>query len=505
MPDVIVVGSGANGLTAACYLAKAGRQVTLLTHGAVGGMACRHEFSPGYQSPGILTETSLLRRWVVDDLGLEGHGLRYSVDGQVLAIGQVADGSAHRLTLSHDPAATRASIAKLSEKDADSYGRFLEFYQRIGTPITKLLSNIPADVVDPSSGDLWNLLKRGAQIRRLGKKDMFEVLRLAPMAVYDWLDEWFENDLLKAAMALPAVTESYSAPWSPGTNANLLMRQICQGNDVEGGGLALIAALELAARGFGVTIQNARIAQILPGRGVRTDDGALIEASTIVAGCDPKTVFLKMLDRNELPHQFEQRIRNYRTRGLCSQLLLALDAEPTLPGNSGADRIRLLSNLDGIEQSFDPIKFGELPERPSLELYLPSRAHEDLAPHGHAVASVMIHYTPYELTGGWHSSDRDGLITRVLGLIDESLPGFSRSVVGRELLTPRDIEERYGASGGHIYHGEHALDQLLVRPTPECCQYRTPFEGLYLCSGGTFPGGGLTCAPGALAARAVLD
>lgn len=500
MVEVIVIGAGVNGLTAACYLAKAGRQVTLLGQGAIGGMASRHEFHPGYRSPGVLTETTQLRRWVVDDLGLESHGLRYAQESQVLAIG-----NGQQLVLSCDQTATQASIAKVSTKDAHSYEGFLEFYQRIETPITKLLNNIPANLVDPSAGDLWNMFKRGVQLRRLGKKDMLEILRLAPMAIYDWLDEWFENDLLKAALALPAVTESYSAPWSPGTNANLLMRQVCQGNDVEGDGLALIAALEQAARAFGVTIlEHARVAQVLPGQGVLTEDGEKIEASTVVASCDPKTLFLKLIDRNQLSHQFEQRILNYRTRGLCSQLLLALDQAPTLPGNASAQRIRLLTDLDGIEQSFDPIKYGELPQRPSLEIYLPSLAHDDLAPRGHAVASVMIHYTPYDLANGWQQADRNDLVTNVLDMIDESLPSFSQSVVARELLTPRDIELRYGTTGGHIFHGEHALDQLLVRPTPECCQYRTPFAGLYLCSGGSFPGGGLTCAPGALAARAIL-
>ena len=501
MPDVVVVGAGVNGLTAACYLARAGRQVSLLAHGAVGGMASRHEFHPGYRSSGILTETTQLRRWVVDDLELEKHGLRYAPSSPVVVMG-----GDQQLVLGHDSAATRASIARLSEKDADSYGRYLEFYQRIERPIAKLLNSIPADVVELSPGDLWSMLKRGVQLRRLGKNDMLEVLRLAPMAVYDWLDEWFESDLLKAGLALPAVTESYSAPWSPGTNANLLIRQVCQGNDVEGGGLALIDALVRAARGFGVSIQeDERVEQILPGRGVRTEGGSIIEASTIVAGCDPKTVFLKLLDRNTVNHQLEQRIRNYRARGLSSQLLLALDTPPTLPGETEADRIRFLSSLDGIEKSFDPIKFGELPERPSLEMYLPSRVHQDLAPAGHAVASVMIHYTPYELAGGWQPTDRDGLIESTLRVIEESVPGFSRSVVGSQLLTPRDIEERYGTSGGHVLHGEHGIDQLLVRPTPECSRYKTPFEGLYLCSGGTFPGGGLTCAPGALAARAILD
>ncbi len=495
---VLVLGGDSNGLTAACYLAKAGRSVTLLTHGPLGGLASRHEFHPGYQSPGVLGETSGLRRSVVSDLQLEQHGLRFADNAGVLAIGP---DSTIAITNSRD--ATTESIRGVSARDADRYREYFQFLDSVRAPLTQFLNSPPPDLVDPSFTDIRGLLMRGFQLRRLGKALMLEVLRLAPMAVYDWMDEWFENDLLKAALALPAVTESYTAPWSAGTNANLLAQQVTGGNDVVGDGLALTDALVQAARSLGVDIREQTVASIDPGRGVETTDGESISATTIVTSLDPKTVFLRLLRPELLDHGFEQRITNYRARGLRSQLLLAIDRPLKLRDETPANRLRLVSSLASVERSFDPIKYGRFSDEPSLEVYLPSADHPELAPDGHAVAAVTIHYTPYDLAGGWTERSREELTRLVIQQLGERLPDLADTIVGHELLAPPDIETRYGVTGGHVFHGEHSLDQLLVRPTPECCQYTTPFPGLVLCGGGTFPGGGLTCAPGALASRVV--
>jgi phytoene dehydrogenase-like protein len=522
--DVVVIGGGVNALTAAAYLAKAGSKVAIVCPAdKVGGLCSRHEFHPGFASPGILSDTSMFRSWVVDDLGLKEHGLTYAKTTRTMAFGKD-----QQLILSDNTEDTAEEIAKFSARDAGNYRAMKAFYEKINGPISQFLNNIPADIVDPRQSDLWALFKRGFQLRKLGKKDMLEVLRLAPMTVYDWLDEWFENDGLKAALALPAVTESYSGPWSPGTNANLLMQQVTRGPSVKGDGLALIAVLEKAARSFGVHFENGEVCSIVPGKGVELKDKRFIEAGTIMAACGPKKVFLEMINARELTHKFEQRVAKFRTRGLTSQLLLAIDGSAFSDQGSETDivsttsrtdqtnsklktqnsklssRALIAEDLDSIERAFDPIKYDEVTSRPSLEVYLPSREHGDLAPAGHSVVSVMIHYTPYSLKGGWTDEARESLSGNVIKILDEKMPGIKQSIVGQELLTPPDIEARYGVSGGQVYEGEHALDQLLVRPTPECSQYKTPFEGLYLCSGGSFPGGGLTGAPGALAAKMVL-
>ena len=499
--DVVVIGGGVNALTAASYLAKAGRKVTIVCPtDTIGGLCSRHEFYPGFTSPGILYDTSMFRSWVVDELGLKNHGLTYAKSTKTLAFGKD-----QCIILSDNIDDTEEEIAKVSSSDAKSYKEMKAFYRKIKEPITQFLNNIPADIVDPQSSDLWSLFKRGFQLRKLGKKDMLEVLRLAPMTVYDWLDEWFENDGLKAALALPVVTESYSAPWSPGTNANLLIHEVTRGVSIKGDGLALISALEKAAKNFGVHFQtNAKVSAIHPGKGIQLKDNSFIEAKTIMAACGPKKVFLEMMDARQLNHTFEQRVTKFRTRGLCSQLLLAVNKAPSLIGNGEADRVLIAEDLDSIERAFDPIKYDEVTSHPCLAIYLPSQEHNDLAPTGKAVISVLIHYTPYSLKGGWTAEVREKLCNNVIEILDDKIPGTKQCIVGKELLTPQDIEERYDLSGGQLCEGEHALDQLLVRPTPECSQYKTPFDGLYLCSGGSFPGGGLTGAPGALAVKMAL-
>lgn len=497
--DVIVIGGGVNGLTAACYLSKAGRDVTLLCEEAsIGGLCATHEFQTGFTSPGVLSDTSMFREWIVRDLRLEEHGLEFEGSSKVAALGRD-----HRLVLSGSAEETAKEIGRVSPEDAGRYREFAACYERIRPPVEKLLNNVPPNVVDPGSGDLLPLLRYGLALRRLGKKDMLEVLRLAPMTVYDWLDEWFSNDGLKAALALPAVTESYSGPWSPGTSANLLIRRATAGRGIKGGGPALVDALISAAKGFGVRFEISSGAHaIRPGEGVETEAGDLLKAKTIVAACGPKKVFLELMRPHELSHRLEQRIVNFRTRGLCSQMLLAVGGTFSLPG--GADRALIADDLDGIEKAFDPVKYGRYSDSPCLEVYLASQDRSGLAPEGKSVVSVMVHYTPYELRGGWTEEAREDLTGKVLGILEERIPELRGAVAGTQLLTPKDIEERYEVAGGQVYEGEHALDQLLVRPSPECSMYETPFEGLFLCSGGSFPGGGLTGAPGALAARAVL-
>ena len=518
--DVVVIGGGVNALTAASYLAKAGREVTIFCpEDKIDGTCARHEFHPGYFSPGVLSDTSMFRNWIVDELGLKDQGLAYSNTTKTVAFGKD-----QHLVLSDDTDETVEEIARVSTTDAKNYRGLKDFYDKINGPIGQFLNNIPADIVDPQQSDFWSLFKRGYGLRKLGKKDMLEVLRLAPMTVYDWLDEWFENDGLKAALALPAVTESYSAPWSPGTNANLLIQQVTRGPGIKGDGLALVTALRKAAKNNGVQFEtNAEVIGIDPGNGIKLEDGSQVKAKTILAACGPKKLFLEMMDARDLSHKFEQRISKFRTRGLTSQLLLAIDSskfkvqgsemfaangsysEPGTRDPELPQRALLAEDLDYIERSFDPIKYQELPDRPSLEVYLPSKVNSDLAPEGQSVVSVLIHYTPYTLKGGWTDEDRETLALNVIDILDEKVPGIKENVVAKELLTPPDIEERYDLTGGHLYEGEHALDQLLVRPTPECSQYKTPFEGLFLCSGGSFPGGGLTGVPGALAARMVRD
>jgi phytoene dehydrogenase-like protein len=494
MSKIIVIGAGVNGLTLALYLKKAGRDVLVLEKNTeAGGLLNGYEFHPGYFSPGLHYETSQLRKWVINDLNLESFGLKFAASSEAA----LTLGDGQQLAISQNTTETAKEIAKLSEKDAEAYKEFRKFYKTIEKPVSDFVNNPPADLVDPKIPDLFSLLKRGAALRRLGKKNMLTILRLAPMAVYDWLDEWFENGLVKAALALPAVTASHGGTWSPGTNAVLMIQQVCAAPRVEGEALGFFAALKKAADAAKIEVRyGAEVKSIKPGKGVELSGGEFIEGKIIAASSDPKKVMLDMLEANTLSSKCENRMMNYRMTGLCSQLLLALKKKPNLPGGAKSKVVQIVTDLDSIEKSFDASKYSELPDRPSLEIYFPEGANP--------VASVLIHFTPHTLKSGWSEEVKLQFVEKVIDQIEERIPGFKAEIISQTLLSPQDIEERYSLTSGDRFYGEQTLDQLMVRPSPECAQYSTPFEGLYLCSGGSFPGGGLTAAPGALAAKAIL-
>jgi len=278
---------------------------------------------------------------------------------------------------------------------------------------------------------------------------------------------------------------------------------------VEGGAPALVKALEAAARAHGADIYtNANVTQLLLAdtvRGVRLESGEELQAPVVAASCHPRQVFLGLVPRRALSFQLAHRIESYRSRGTTAQVLFALRA-PLRSASTAADDAAVFAhtarNLDDIERAFDAVKYRRLPERPILEIHVPSTATPELCPPGQAVVSVHVHFVPYDLEPGWGPGERERLGDRVQEILEPHCG--SREVVARCVLAPPDLEARYALPGGSIHHGEHSLDQLLVRPAPECSRYRTPVPGLFLCGGGSHPGGGLTCMPGTLAARAIL-
>jgi phytoene dehydrogenase-like protein len=235
--------------------------------------------------------------------------------------------------------------------------------------------------------------------------------------------------------------------------------------------------------------------------------GERIEAPVVAASCDPKHLFLNLLAPGVIPYRLEHRIRMFRTRGTTAQLLLALDTPVRFacrPEANGIAFARTGGSLTRLEKAFDAVKYRTFSETPALEVHVPTVAAPDLAPAGHSVMSVLIHFAPYDLEAGWDEAQKERLGNRVVEILETHVPGLKSTIVSGQILSPRDLEERYGITGGHIHHGEHSLDQLLMRPAPECSEYRTPVPGLFLCGAGSHPGGGLTCGPGALAASSIL-
>ena len=504
--DVVIIGGGLNGLAAATVLGRAKLKVVVLERRSmVGGLAAGEEFHPGYRSAGVIHDTTGL----LPELDLTSHGLRRTVrPPPILAIG--ADDRA--LLLHHDPTEAASELMTAGGRDVEPYSRFRAFIERIKPFARRLVSELPPDWLGDGMADWRAMLSTGFALRRLGKTDMMELLRLGPMSVADWLDEQFTDPLLKAALAVPALHGCFAGPFSPGTCGALLRYETLAGGAVIGGSDALVETLVREAEAAGAVILTGReVSRILVGQdgvtGVACDDGQHVEARLVVSSCDPKRTLLELLGARELAPADEQAIRAYRMRGLTAQVNLALNRP--LRFRARPDRevefARTGASLPELERTFDAGKYGRFSDTPALDLHVPSMANPQSAPSGHSCVSILIHGVPYDLHGGWSDARRDDLGDAVVKQLSRFVDGLDSAIVARQVLTPVDIESKYGVTGGHIYHGEHGLDQLLVRPTRACARYATPIDGLYLCGSGSHPGGGITCAPGFIAAKTVLD
>ncbi len=500
--DTIVIGGGHNGLVAATLLAQAGDRVLVLeARERLGGLAAGEEFHPGYRTIGVDHDTTQLRSWVVAKLRLRELGLELESE-ETPVFSPAPAGNGGGILLWRD--AERAS-PELGD-DAASYGEYRAFLARLAPFVRRALDRVPVDISEQKIGDLWTLARTALGLRMLGRSDMMELFRIGPMCVADWLREWFTSDRLNALLAGPAVYGGYTGPWSPGTNANLLLHECFAGPGVKGGGPALVAALERAARDAGVEVRTAAPVQSIQMEGdavtgVRLEGGETVTAARIAAACNPRHTLLDLLPAERLSLRLEHGISHFRSRGTTAKVHLALTAYPSFACRPDltAAHIRIAEGIDPLERAFDPVKYRRFGDDLALDVRVPTVSEADLAPQGHHVLSVGVHFVPYELDGGWTDEARSALLEAVLTRLERYAPEVRSLVAGSETLTPADLEARYGLAGGQIHHGEHGLDQLFVRPTPECARYATPIAGLYLCGGGSYPGGGLTGAPGALA------
>ncbi|HKZ98149.1 MAG TPA: NAD(P)/FAD-dependent oxidoreductase [Thermoplasmata archaeon] len=512
--DVAIVGGGHNGLVAATYLARAGRRVVVLESRAVlGGVAATEEIAPGFRAPVAATVCGLLRPEVVRDLNLPGYGYELlPFDPLVTSVGE--DGRALRLW--RDPAATKAEIAKFSAADADAFGAFSRFLLDIARVLDPLLVRTPPRILDMGRGEQLFYLRLAMRMRKLGKAEMAQGIRFPQMSLRAALGERFESELLKATLSVDALLGHWAGPWSPGTAFGLLRGffPMVHGGSwgfVKGGMASLTDALVAAAKAAGVALRtDAPVARILiaDGRasGVQLASGEQVPATIVASNADPKRTFLGLVEPAELDLEFRQRIEHMRMTGGLAKVNLALRSLPPLRSNGGpAPRIRYGPTLEYLERAYDDAKYGRASKDPYVDATVPSLVDPGLAPSGQHVMSVGVQFAPHTLRAGSWDTEREKLGDRVVDILDGLMPGLEKAIVARQILTPADLEAKFGLTGGHPYHGEMSLDrQFLLRPVPGWGRYRTPIVGLYLCGSGAHPGGGITGGPGYNAAREIL-
>src|SRR5215469_8582687 len=517
--DIVIIGGGHNGLVTAFYLAKAGFKPLVLERNVqVGGAAVTDQFHPGFRCSTLAHTAGPIRPEIIRDMELEKQGAVFvtpdicvtalSPDGRALSLYQDADRSAHE-------------IAAFSQKDGAKFVEFQQSLGKISKVIGDALATTPPNIDDPSRGDLWSMLKTGRAIRKLGKKDMFRLLRWGPMAVADLAAEYFETELLRAVIAARGVFGTFLGPWSAGSALVLLIR--AAGDHIPAGSAhmavggmgAVTQAMASAAQAAGVEIRTGvEVIEIHVKNGAATgvllSTGEEINAKAVVSNADPKRTLLKLTDPIHLSPDFVQKLQHYRGNGTVAKVNLALSGLPKFTALKNGDsaalrgRIHIGNEIDYLERAFDESKYGNFSRQPYLEATIPSLSDPTLAPESKHVMSVYMQYAPYKLKGDWESQ-RKALGQTVVQTLSHYAPNLPELILTHQIITPLDLEDKYGLTGGQIFHGELALDQFFtMRPLLDWARYCTPIENLYWCGSGTHPGAGLTGGSGANAAREIL-
>ncbi len=524
--DAIVVGGGHNGLVAAAYLAKGGLRTLLLERRAtLGGTVETRTLDDGSRAPGLFHTVGRLRPAVYRELDLGSRGLAL-VAPEVRAFAPRPDGRA--VTLWADDERTAADLATWSGADSLAWAAFDRQVRALAAFLAALGEQTPPATSGAGLADAITGLLLGRAYKKLSRDDARNLLRVLPMAVADFVGEWFETDAIRATIAARAIQFTGLGAWSMGTTATLLAD--AAGNDGGGAGQAVFAkggpgavadALAAAARAFGAELRTgSEVAAVTTGdgrvTGVALASGEEIAAPIVASGLDPKRTLLGLLGPLDLGPHLRWRTGNIRQPGTVAKVNLALSALPRFPaagdGDDGAKRIRgrILvgaTGVDDLERAFDASKYGRVSDRLVLEATIPSLVDPALAAReGGHVMSVIAQYVPYRLReGAWDAAGRAALGDRVVAALEEVAPGIGALVTAREVLTPVDLEAEYGLTGGHPYHQEPGLDAWFAwRPLVGWARYRMPVEGLYLVGPGAHPGGGVTGAPAHNAVREIL-
>ena len=551
--DAVVIGAGHNGLIAAAYLARAGLRVVVVERGeAPGGCAATEELWPGYRVDTGAHSLTGIDAQVMADLGLTQTGARGAgldlMSSDPCVVSPQPEGAA--LVLERDPTRTAESIRRFSPRDAARWPDFVSAMARASRVLSVLYQTLPPRLAGADRGDLWELLRLGARMGRVGRRDALELMRLIPMTVEELLYEWFESEALKGALAADGVRGICQGPLASGTGYMLLHHMVGAGGvvrrrrQVRGGMGALGAALQRVAVAAGAEIRlGHKVASIrvADGRatGVVLAGGDEITASRVVSSADPGRTLLGLVDPGELAPEFVRALENIKYRGVVAKVHLALGEPPRLSSGAAAARtaaartaaaptvddaaqaallagatITIAPSIEYIERAYDDAKYGRPSERPVLDAVLTTALDPSLAPEDRHILSIAAQYAPFRLSGGasegpregaWDEARRVALGDAVVSTLSAYAPNLEGAILHRHVLTPADLADRFALTEGNIHHGEMTLDQVFFgRPVAGWARYRTPIDGLYLCGAGTHPGGGLNGRPGAAAAARIL-
>jgi phytoene dehydrogenase-like protein len=517
--DAIVIGGGHNGLVNGAYLARAGlRTLILERRHLVGGAAITEELRPGYWFTTFSYALSLLRPDIIQDLDLVKHGFMPLLMPSTFAPMENGD----YLLLGQDRNENIREIARHSPHDADAYDAFEHDVSKVLQAIKPLLDQVPPNIFSDDPEELVALAALGSHLKRLEPKVLYDAVRLLTGSAADFLDDYFESDILKGYLASSAIIGTKVGPYSQGSGLVLLYHFIGEHDGVFGawafhkrGNGGFTQVLARAAESFGAEIRlEAPVERVITrdGRatGVALADGSEYEADVVVSAVDPRRTFLELIDPRELPTDLVDNIRRFRFQGTSSKVNFALDGLPRYPalGERG-DQYRGFTNIgpsmEYLERAFDDAKYGWYSKRPYLDCAIQSTIDPDMAPPGKHVMSCFVQYTPYQLRESDWDTEKERLGDTVQAVLESFFPGFGGLVLQREVRTPLDIERTVGLSEGNIFAGEFLAPQMFFfRPAPGWSQYRTPIAGYYQCGSGTHPGGCVMGAPGKLAAGQIL-